>query len=267
MSNSLGFCLGAGGSRGVAHIGFLQAMDEAGIRPDYICGCSMGAIVGGAYAYGISPQALYSEVKNIRMTDLAFPDFKLIKNNGVCKTDKIKRILNKFMAGVTFSDLKIPFSCVAADMMSAEEFVYDSGFVVDAMVASASVPMFFQPTLTAEGRYMVDGGILDRVPVKTLKKMGAEKTVCVDVLATVSPCRDIPDNILKLMLKLIDIMDIRRTAFLKEARKDIIDLWIEPDLKDMSGYSLKDISFAYNVGYNTGLFYADKIRTLKAIEN
>lgn len=262
MGISLGFCLGSGGSRGVAHIGFLAAMDEEKIVPDYICGCSMGAIVGGAYAFGMSPKELYDIVKEIKFTDLALPDFRLIKNNGVCKTDRIKGILNEYMAGVTFKDLKIPFTCVAADMMSAEEFVYKEGFVVDAMVASASIPMFFQPTLTADGRYMVDGGILDRVPVNVLKKMGADKTVCVDVLATVPPCRDIPDNILKLMLKLIDVMDIRRSAFLKEARKDIIDVWIEPDLKDMSGYSLKDISFAYDVGYKTGKAYADKIRGL-----
>jgi len=260
--NTLGFCLGAGGSRGVAHIGFLQAMDENSIRPDYICGCSMGAVVGGAYAYGISPKTLYEVVQKIKMTDLAFPDFKVIKNNGLCKTDKIKGILNEFMSGVSFKDLKIPFSCVATDMMSAEEFVYNEGFVVDAVVASASVPVFFQPTLTAQGRYMVDGGILDRVPVEVLKNMGADKIVAVDVLATVGACKDIPDNILKLMLKLIDVMDIRRTAFLKSARSDIIDLWIEPDLKDMSGYSLKDISFAYDVGYSAGLSYAEKIRGL-----
>jgi len=260
MGNSLGFCLGSGGSRGVAHIGFLAAMDENGITPDYICGCSMGAVVGGAYAYGISPKKLYEVVKGIKFTDLAFPDFRLIKNNGICKTDRIKGILNEFMAGVTFKDLKIPFTCVATDMMSAEEYVYKEGFVVDAIVASASVPMFFQPTLTADGKYMVDGGILDRVPVGVLKEMGADKTVCVDVLATVPPCENIPDNILKLMLKLIDVMDIRRSAFLKEARKDIIDIWIEPDLKDMSGYSLKDISFAYDVGYAAGQSYADKIK-------
>lgn len=262
MGNSLGFCLGSGGSRGVAHIGFLAAMDEAHITPDCICGCSMGAVVGGAYAFGIKPKELYGIVKEMKFTDFAFPDFRLIKNNGICKTDRIKGILNEYMAGVTFKDLKIPFACVAADMTSAEEFVYKEGFVVDAIVASASVPLFFQPTLTADGRYMVDGGILDRVPVGVLKEMGADKTVCVDVLATVPPCEGIPDNILKLMLKLIDVMDIRRSAFLKEARKGIIDVWIEPDLKDMSGYSLKDISFAYDVGYNTGLKYADKIREL-----
>jgi len=237
-------------------------MDEEKIVPDYICGCSMGAVVGGAYAFGLSPRELYDIVKKIKFTDLAFPDIRLIKNNGLCKTDKIKGILNDFMAGVTFKDLKIPFSCVATDMMSAREFVYNEGFVVDGIVASASIPIFFQPTLTASGGYMVDGGILDRVPVGVLKDMGADKTVCVDVLATVSPCRDIPDNILKLMLKLIDVMDIRRSAFLKEARRDIIDVWIEPDLKDMSGYSLKDISFAYDVGYAAGKAYADKIREL-----
>lgn len=263
MSKTLGFCLGSGGSRGVAHIGFLQAMDEAGIRPDYICGCSMGAIVGGAYAYGISPQTLYEEAKALKLTDLAFPDIKLIKNNGLCRTDKVKGVLNEFMAGVTFNDLKIPFTCVAADMMSAEEFVYKEGFVVDAMVASASIPVFFQPTLTAEGRYMVDGGILDRVPVQVLKEMGAQRVVAVDVLATIGACKDIPDNLLKLMLKLIDVMDIRRTAFLKSARRDIIDLWIEPDLKDMSGYSLKDISFAYDVGYAAGISYAPAIKALR----
>ncbi|MFQ7079120.1 MAG: patatin-like phospholipase family protein [Christensenellaceae bacterium] len=111
----LGFALGSGGSRGVAHIGFLQAMDEAGIKPDFLTGCSMGSVVGAAYASGMPPfdmQEIVCRLKPIDLLDVT------IKPGGLFDTRKVRKVLTKALGDISFSELKIPFRCVAVDMYS-----------------------------------------------------------------------------------------------------------------------------------------------------
>lgn len=262
MSKTFGLCLGAGGSRGVAHIGFLEAMEEAGLYPDYISGCSMGAVVGAAYASGMSLAKIKEAVLSIKMGELLSFDIKMIKNNGMLKTDRMKDVLMKYFGSMTFKDLKIPFRCVSTDLISGTEKVFDSGYLVDAVAASSCIPVFFQPMLSAEGEYFIDGGILDRVPASVLKDMGADTVIAIDVLATLTPVREIPKNLIEMMLRMIGIMDIRRTEILRECRDDCIDLWLEPQLENMSQYSLKEVSFAYDKGYECGKENAEKIKQI-----
>ncbi|MBQ8407028.1 MAG: patatin-like phospholipase family protein [Clostridia bacterium] len=120
----LGFALGSGGARGVAHIGFLQAMEEQGIVPDYISGCSMGSVVGAAYASGMTPQQMFSAVKNLKLIDLV--DIN-IKPGGVLDTRKMRKVLTKYLGDITFDQLKIPFVCVAVDMISQQVIEFKEG--------------------------------------------------------------------------------------------------------------------------------------------
>lgn len=262
MSKTFGLCLGAGGSRGVAHVGFLAAMEEEGLYPDYISGCSMGAVVGAAYASGMSPQKIKEAVLSVKMGGLISLDLKMIKNNGMLKTDRMKNILMKYFGGMTFKDLKIPFRCVSTDLISGTQKVFDCGYLLDAVAASSCIPVFFQPMLSDKGEYFIDGGILDRVPASVLKDMGSDTVVAIDVLATLTPVPEIPKNLMETMLRMIGIMDIRRTEILRQVRGNGIDLWLEPELENMSQYSLKEVSFAYDKGYECGKENADKIRKI-----
>ena len=253
----LGFALGSGGSRGIAHIGFLQAMEEAGIKPDFITGCSMGAVVGAAYAYGKTPEEMRQIVMKLRPSDLIeiTP-----KKGGLFTPSRIEKVFVKHVGDFTFDQLKIPFQCVAVDMVSQKVVKLKKGRVVDAVVASASIPAVFRPTERGK-MLLVDGGVLERVPVKELKQMGAEKIVAVDVLGRQDMLRD-SLGLVSILTHIIGITDNYIVEQYKKKNKKIIDLWLSPDLGAMNQYQFKSFAFAYDQGYAMGKQYADQIRAL-----
>lgn len=262
MSKKLGVCLGAGGARGVAHIGFLQALEEAEIKPYCISGCSMGSVVGAAYCCGVPLKKIHDVVMHLRLVDIVQSDLRFLSVPGIFKTDKVKKLLRKFIGTKTFEDTEIPFRCNAADLYTGESYVFSKGDIVDAVTASSSMPTIFRPTITEDGKKLVDGGIVDRVPAGLCVDMGAEAVVCVDVLATLRTVDDVSDNTVGILLRALDVMDCAKTDLLKENRKGIIDLWLEPDLGNMSQYSLKEIEFAYERGYECGKANTEKIKAL-----
>lgn len=253
----LGFALGSGGSRGVAHIGFLQAMEEAGILPDYISGCSMGSIVGAAYAAGMTPAQMRHAAVSLRFFDLVSLTGR---PGGLLDTHSIRRLLKRYIGDITFEDLKIPFSCVAVDMIKQKVVEFSTGSVLDAIIASSSIPTIFKPT-EKDGMRLLDGGILERVPVRRVKKMGANKVVAVDVLGN-KPTKDKCPNAVVMLTEVVELMDNYRTCQLRKEDKRIIDLWLEPDLGNMSQYSFKQIAYAYDQGYLMGIENAEKIKAL-----
>lgn len=255
MKKTLGLALGSGGSRGVAHIGFLRALEEVGVKPDFITGTSMGAVVGAAYAAGLTVEKMKEAVFGLRILDLiTFTG----KRGGVSGTRKMREQLIKYIGDITFADLKIPFRCYAVDMISQRLIEFSSGSVVDAVVASASIPVVFNPT-EKDGMRLIDGGILERVPVAQVKQMGADIVVGVDVLGHRDASEDAP-NVLKMLIETIDIIDNHNTDRRKEDNKDIINFWLEPELGNMSQYDLKQIRFAYEKGYELGKNNANDIR-------
>ncbi len=256
----LGFALGAGGSRGVAHIGFLQAMEEADIRPDFITGCSMGSVVGSAYASGMTIEQMKTAVHKLRLLDLIAPTGK---RGGLFETKKVRKLLTRYIGDIDFSDLKIPFRCIAVDMISQKVVEFSKGKLLDAVIASSSIPSIFCP-MEKDGMRLIDGGILERVPYPQVKNMGADVVVAVDVLGTLSTKEKCPST-LGVLLETIDIMDNYRTKIRREANEDLYDFWIEPDLGTMNQYVLKEVKKAYEKGYEIGQEYAPKIKkALKA---
>ncbi len=255
MKKTLGLALGSGGSRGVAHIGFLRGLEEVGVKPDFITGTSMGAVVGAGYAAGLTVEEMKEAVFSLRLLDLiTFTG----RRGGVSGTKKIRELLIKYIGDITFDDLKIPFRCYAVDMISQKLIEFSKGSVVDAVVASASIPVVFHP-YEKDGMRLIDGGVLERVPVSQVKKMGADIVVGVDVLGHRDASEDSP-NVLKILIETIDIMDNYRTERRKDDFKDIIDFWLEPELGSMSQYDLKQIEFAYEKGYELGKNNANDIR-------
>ena len=243
----LGLALGAGGSRGVAHIGFLKALDDADIKIDYIVGASMGSVVGGAYAAGISPDMMREIVFNLRLVDLLTP---AKQKGGVFGNAKMRSVIVKHIGDISFEELEIPFHCVAVDMVKQEVVEFSEGNLVDAIVASSSIPSVFPPVVQGEKR-LIDGGVLERVPAIRVKKMGADVVVAVDVLGWRNASGKVPGP-LGVSLETFDIMDNHRTKAYHEKHKKQIDFWLEPDLGDMSQYSLKQIKEAYEKGYELG---------------
>ena len=243
----LGLALGAGGSRGVAHVGFLQALEEEGIQPDYITGSSMGAVVGAAYAAGMSAQEIKRIVLGLRLRRLNAPT---LAKGGIFGTRKMRKLLEKYLGDISFEDLKIPFRCVAVEIGGGRTVEFSKGKLLDAVIASACIPGAFRP-LEKNGMRLVDGGVLERVPACRVRDMGADVVVAVDVLGW----RRMPQKntgVIKVLLGTFDIMDNYRTQSYREENRDKIDFWLEPELGDMSQYSLKQIAFAYEQGYALG---------------
>ena len=179
----VGLALGGGGARGLAHIGVLQILEEEDIPIDMIAGASAGAAIGALYAQGKDA----SLIKNlaIKLLDwrklLSLVDFGFSRT-GLIHGKKVWELLKLIMGGdVNFSDLKIQLACVATDITRCEEVVINEGSVVDAVRASFSIPGIFA-VAKLKGRYLVDGSLVNPVPVSVVRRMGADFVIAVNVI-------------------------------------------------------------------------------------
>ena len=258
MAKKLGFALGSGGSRGVAHIGFLMAMEEAGIVPDYIAGTSMGSVVGACYAKGYTPHQMADIVKKLKFSDIFDLSLTPVSNAAILRSEKMNKKLRQYIGAVKFEQLKIPFRCVATDVVNGCIKVFGedpTDKVYTAVAASSTIPSVFKP-VEIHGMPYVDGGVLCRVPTQTVRDMGADIVVAVDVLGKIRPCEK-KFNMFTLMTRVFDIADCCITEHTK--KKERADIYIEPDLGQMSSYKFKDIDKAIEIGYQTGKAFARKI--------
>ncbi len=260
MSKTLGLALGAGGSRGVAHVGFLRALEEEGIRPDFIAGSSMGAVVGASYAKGLTPDEMQEVLSRLRAGDIMDIGFPTLGMLGLMRWTKARRLITKHLSECDFSDLKIPFCCVAVDICKGKLHVFKEGSVVDAILASSSIPTVFRP-VEKDGMMLVDGGVLCRVPARQVKHMGADVVVAVDVLGPCPETEKIP-NLIALVTRVYDIMDSHRTSDERRRNRRCFDLWLTPDIGDLSQYTIKYSEEAIEAGYKAGKENAEKIRRL-----
>lgn len=261
MSKKLGLALGAGGARGAAHIGFLQALEEEGIVPDVIAGCSMGAVVGGGYAAGLTVEELLSSVRELKAIDLLDPSGMAITKLGIFKGNKIRKILLNKFGDVTFADLKIPFVCVAVDILSGRLTVLNDGVVAEAVRASSAIPTVFCP-VKREDKLLIDGGVLCRVPVKQCKDLGADVVVAFDVLSNTGERVEKVPNIVQKVLRVFDIMDYNQNGFAKRDFKNCYDFWLEPPMEGLNQYNVKDAERAYELGYEYSKAHIGEVKAL-----
>ena len=255
----LGFALGSGGSRGVAHVGFLQAMEENGIKPDCISGSSMGAVVGACYASGMRAEEMKKAAFALKALDILDLSGNALKNQALFKSKNMRAKLGEYLGEKTFADLKIPFSCVSVDLNTGEEVVFDKEYAVaDCVQASSSIPGVFKPVKLA-GHVLADGGLKTRLPIDEVRALGAEVVVAVDVLGELRRAEK-PFNLFTVLFRMADIYDAGITALkLKEQKPDLL---IRPDMGDMSQYRIKELETAYNAGYAAGTEHADRIKEL-----
>lgn len=261
MSKTLGLALGSGGSRGVAHAGFLTALEEAGIKPDYISGCSMGAVIGGCYASGMSVKKIKEVLFAIRAKDIVDLTPTVITKLSLFRSKKIRELLVEHIGNRDIKDFPVPFTCVATELYSGKLHTFKEGEAAKAIQASSTIPTVFRP-VPIDDMLFVDGGCLCRVPVKAVKEMGAEVVVAVDVLKNAAEPVDKVQNIIAMILRIFDIMDTHQTEQSRLIEGELCDLLIEPEIKDLSQYVIKDLDRAFEAGYTAGKNNIRKIKKL-----
>jgi NTE family protein len=174
----IGLALGSGSARGWAHIGVVRALQEVGVVPDVVSGCSIGALVGAACADGDLPK-LESWVTSLTMRDvMGLVDVGF--SGGLLKGDKLMTFFERHFVEKDFSALQLPFGCVATELASGREVWLREGSVAAAVRASIAFPGLFQP-VSRDGRLLVDGALVNPVPVSLCRALGAEVVIAVDL--------------------------------------------------------------------------------------
>ncbi|WP_286738096.1 patatin-like phospholipase family protein [Thiomonas sp. SCN 64-16] len=175
----LGLALGGGAARGMAHLGVLRALADAGVRIDFIAGCSIGALVGAIAAAGRTDglEATFKTFdwrKTLSFFDVVFP------RSGLIDGAKVTELVREHLPATQIEALSIPFAAIATDLHSGAEVVLRSGDVIEAVRASIAVPGVFTP-VRVHGRVLVDGGLSNPVPVSVVRAMGADQVIAVDL--------------------------------------------------------------------------------------
>ena len=179
----IGLALGSGAARGLAHRGVLKALKEDDVSIDMIAGSSIGALIGACYARKGEITSLEEVILKIdwkKLARLADPNLALLFK-GIIHGERVKDLLRTLIGDINFKDLKIPLAVVATDANTGEEVVIKEGSVVEAVRASISIPAIFMP-VKFSGRFLIDGGIVDPIPVKIAKDMGAAFVIACNVI-------------------------------------------------------------------------------------
>lgn len=237
MSRKIGLALGSGASRGWAHIGVIEALEEAGIHPDFMAGTSIGAYVGAVCAADglqrIKDFALDMDWKKvIAYVDLVFP------RSGFLDGRKVTDMLPELMQVEAFEELKIPFAVVATDMKNGEEVVFKSGKITPAVRASISVPGILIP-VHYQDRWLIDGGVVNPLPVDVVRGMGADIVIAVDLNSEKISAKDREES--KAQDDINQFLEKNSSALLKNLKKQYgtagkkisqkIDAWFSTEEK------------------------------------
>jgi NTE family protein len=235
-----GIVLSGGGARGFAHLGVLQALNDAGIFPDIISGTSAGALVGVLYADGYSPQEILKIMHAGSRLDFMRP---AMPREGLLQIGGVIKILRTKLRAQTFEELKIPLSVTATDLNNGIAVYFSSGDLIDPVIASASIPVLFQPVVINDICY-VDGGVLDNLPVKPLEN------ICRVIIGSFV-------NPVGYMEKISGLISIAERAFMLSMSKEINEkskkfhILVAPP--ELSGFKILDPEKAedlFTIGYN-----------------
>ena len=227
----VGLALGSGGARGLAHIGAIKVLEEEKIPIHYIAGSSIGSLIGAFYASGLSPdmmKKLALHLKKKYWLDLTVPKMGFIAGS------KIKEMVRILTKGKGIEELHPPLSIVATDLMNGERVVFSKGPIDGAVRASISIPGIFVPE-EIDGRLLVDGGVIDRVPIQVVKEMGADVVIGVDVGISNEAVKI--SSIFDVIAQTIDIME--REMF--KMGVTFADVLIQPKVGQHSSISFTQI--------------------------
>ncbi|TAL80171.1 MAG: patatin [Bacteroidetes bacterium] len=235
----VGLVLSGGGARGFAHLGLIQALNEAGIFPEVISGTSAGAIVGVLYADGYSPKEILRLLNPNSRLDFMRPT---LPREGLLQINGIIKILKTNLSAKTFKELKLKLYVTATDMNNGKAVYFSEGELLDPVIASASIPVLFQPVIIDKIQY-VDGGVLDNLPV-----MPIENNCKILIGSFVNPVGYID--------KISGLISIAERTFMLSMSKEIIekakkfDLFVAPP--ELGNYKILNREKAaelFKVGY------------------
>ena len=234
-----GLVLSGGGARGFAHLGLIQALNDAGIFPDIISGTSAGAIVGVLYADGYTPGEILKLMNTGSRLDFMRP---AMPREGLLQISGIAKILKTSLRAKTFGDLKIPLFVAATDINNGKPVYFSSGELIEPVIASASIPVIFQPVKINDISY-VDGGVLDNLPVFPIEN------ICKVIIGSFV-------NPVGYAEKISGLINIAERTFMLSMSKEIIekakkfDLFVAP--MELSNYKILDPEKAaelFAIGY------------------
>lgn len=210
----IGLALGGGAARGFAHVGVIQALEEAGIRPELVAGTSAGSLVAALYASGKNSTQLKrvaETMEEAEITDWMIP----ILNRGALRGEALARYVNAQVSGTSIENMKMPLGVVATDLQSGEAVLFRRGSTGTAVRASSAVPGVFQPVKVGSREY-VDGGLVSPVPVKQAREMGANFVIAVDISS--DPEGNPADDTFQILMQTFTIMGKSINSYgLKEA--------------------------------------------------
>lgn len=250
----IGLALGSGGARGFAHLGVLKVLASEGIHVHMIAGSSMGALIGSFYAAGLSIDEMYkiaTAFKRKYFLDFTIPKMGFIAGN------RVKELIHLFTKGKNIEELNIPLAIVATDLYKGEKVVFKTGPVANAVRASIAIPGIFVPE-KINGQLLVDGGVVDRVPVSVVKEMGADIIVAVDV-SNVKRTEEIT-SIFDVILQSLDIMQ-DELVFHREVVSDIM---IRPSVGKYSSREFTNIKEIITIGEQEAAKHLANIKKLIA---
>ncbi len=240
MKFKTGLVLSGGGTRGFAHIGALQALEEAGVQADVISGTSVGSIVGALYADGYSPPEMLDLFRKNRVIQLSRLTFF---RRGMLSLSGLKKKINKYIRAKTFEELQRPLYVTVTNLHRGEVEYAHEGALAEKIVASATIPILFAP-VTINQQYYVDGAVIDNFPVKPIREL-CEKIVGINIMpnSQVQEIQGIRDVAMRTFQLYVHAMN--------RDSSDECDLLIEPlDITGFGYLGSKRGMEMYRIGYD-----------------
>jgi len=263
-SMKVGLALGSGGIWGATHIGLLKVLEENNIQPDYIAGSSAGAIIGACYALNPHVDELEKKFSSLtkweimKLMDLAIPKISFIHGK------KIRNFFKELIEDKSFSDTKIPLQIIATDINSGEEIVIKKGKLIDAIMASISIPAIFPP-IKLNNRLLVDGGLINPTPINKVKEMGSDVVIGMDL--TIKNGIELKNlNIFQTLTRSYDILRNQSTKF-NIPTKDENILIIKPDISKLRSNKFHEIQKFIDEGERITRQELSKIKILLENKN
>jgi NTE family protein len=255
----IGLALGGGAARGFAHVGVIQVLEEAGIKPDFVVGTSAGSLVAALYASGKNGTQLQNVAET--MEEAALTDWTLpFVSRGMLRGEALARYVSGQVGGKTIESFPLPLGIVATDLHSGQGVLFMRGDTATAVRASSAVPAVFQPVKIGTREY-VDGGLVSPVPVRYARQMGAEVVIAVDISAT--PESNPALGTMDILLQTFAIMSRSINIFeLKEA-----DVAVRPSLAGVSSADFASKRRSIEAGRAAMLAVLPQLRTAIAVKS
>ena len=237
-----GLALGGGAVLGAAHIGILKALGEYEISVDHIAGTSIGAFIASLYAFGVGPDEIERIASGLDWLEISKIS---LRGPGLLSNEAFGAIIRERIGEVDMEDARIPISIITADIANGEKVVISRGKVAQAVMASTAIPGIYEP-VEIENRFLVDGGMIENVPVQAVRELGADFIMGVDLNASHAFRR--PENILEVLLNSLHLAIISASRL----REEEADFMIIPDLSAFNIFDTEQVPDLIRKGYEEG---------------